>query len=78
MNNFIILVLAIALTGLTIFAQVERVIAQESVTKHTVSNAESVKNGRYCEQMLDGIWVRDDAEQKHYCRLDSGYITIGE
>jgi hypothetical protein len=77
MKNLIILVLAIALMGMTLLAQVE-LVAAHIVTPAQEAYELELSNSRYCEQVLDGVYVRDDVIGEFYCRLDSGYISLGE
>ena len=76
MKNIIIVVLAILLGAVAMYANAMRVIV---TTNNGIGNsfvAKQLKAKNNCEDTLDGVFVRDEARRVNFCRTDNGYIKL--
>lgn len=49
----------------------------EVVISNSVEKSRTATYTRHCEQLLDGVYVFEEATLNHYCRTKSGYVLIG-
>lgn len=70
-------ILAILANASSAIAQYENIKSYKMETGERANRFENVKrNTKYCEQMLDGVYVRDEARKADFCRTVNGFVKL--